>query len=80
MPILPDGSATFSHRIDVPASSEEQWRPRLELEEMQVQQILHDEVGRTMEELDALVEGDVAEFNALLRARGVPAIGVGGGG
>jgi photosystem II stability/assembly factor-like uncharacterized protein len=44
-------------------------------QDMEVQRLLHDRLGEHLSALDALVEGEVADLNALLRSKGIETIG-----
>jgi hypothetical protein len=44
-------------------------------QDMDVQRILHDRLGEHLSALDALVAGDVADLNALLKSKGMETIG-----
>ena len=49
--------------------------PPLEDQDMEVQQILHTQLGEHLHALDGLVSGDLADLNALLRSKGLGIIG-----
>jgi len=44
-------------------------------QDMEVQRTLHDQLGRHLSAVEALVAGDVADLNALLRSKGMEGIG-----
>jgi len=46
-------------------------------QDLEVQRLLHEQLGEHLNAVDALVAGDVAEFNALLESKGMGGIGYG---
>jgi photosystem II stability/assembly factor-like uncharacterized protein len=48
-------------------------------QDMEVQRILHDQLGQHLNAVEVLVAGDVADLNALLRSKGMEIIGTAGG-